>query len=221
MKTELKNLLARGLTELGLESEALFQSLITYFEELLLWNPRVGLVNAGERELVVKHFLDSAAAAFWFEEFLLSRTRGEATLADLGSGAGLPGVVLALIFRDQPNFHIHLIEKQRRRCSFLYNLLPILGLRNSVQVHEQRAENLNLKMDIVTSRAYRKLSPTQCKLQMGLLKPDGKITAYKGRRETILTEFGGRLPDESHLIPLHVPFLNEERHLLVLNNFLS
>ena len=219
MNDELTHLLSRGLEELGLEADTLLKPLQRYFSEILLWNPKTGLIKATEREIITKHFLDSAAAFTFFDEFLV--TRGKMNVADLGSGAGLPGLVLALIFRDRPGFSMHLIEKRQRRAAFLHNVVAILGLRDCVQVHAQRVETLNPEYDIVTSRAFHRLSPDQCRLQMGLLKPEGRIVAYKGRHERIMEDFRGVLPEEGRIIPLKVPFLNEERHLVVLSNLLA
>ncbi len=241
-----ERLLAHGLRQLALYSDSLFISLKRYIDEILLWNSRAGLVKATERELVVRHILDSAAAFFWFGDLL--NIRRKISVADLGSGAGLPGIVLALTFRDhmeagasteagaspefrdsakagappevgtRAEFRMHLIEKQRRRCAFLHNIIPILGLKNMVHIHEQRAEDLaERRFDVVTSRAFRPFTPEQCRLQMRLLNSGGWIAAYTGRKNTILENFGGPLPQGHQLLPLEVPFLREARHLLVLN----
>ncbi|MGI9256199.1 MAG: 16S rRNA (guanine(527)-N(7))-methyltransferase RsmG [Salinispira sp.] len=236
-----ERLLAHGLRQLTIYSDSLLISLKRYIDEILLWNSRAGLVKATERELVVRHILDSAAAFFWFGDLL--NIRRKISVADLGSGAGLPGIVLALTFRDRakadvpPEFRMHLIEKQQRRCAFLHNIIPILGLKNTVHIHELRVEDLaerrvnaedpvkrrfdaedlsERRFDVVTSRAFRPFTPEQCRLQMRLLNPGGWIAAYKGRRERILENFGGPLPDQHKILSIEVPFLHEDRHLLVL-----
>ena len=215
MDTALKDILVQGIEKLGLNAQELIPPLQQYFNEILFWNKQLGLVKANEREIVVKHFLDSAAAFSFFENIMETYTKVD--VADLGSGAGLPGVILALIFRDRPGFQMHLVEKRHRPCVFLRNLLPMLGLSTLVHIHQQGVETLNIKFDIVTSRAFNKITAAQYQLQIGLLRPGGKIVAYKGRRETIIQEFGDRFPADGKIIPLSVPFLNGERHLVVLN----
>lgn len=220
MRTELEELLVQGLEEIGLTPGLLLEPLRRYFEEILQWNPRLGLVKATERELIVKHFLDSAAAYPVFADVLAAPRelgREEVDVGDLGSGVGLPGIMLALMFRERAGFRVHLVEKQERRCSFLRRILPALGLDTLVCIHRQRAETLELTFDIVTSRAFSKLSPAQRELQSSLLKPGGKIVAYKGRLETVLEELGGGVPAGGSIIPLRVPFLDAQRHLVVLS----
>ncbi|MFM8940167.1 MAG: 16S rRNA (guanine(527)-N(7))-methyltransferase RsmG, partial [Phenylobacterium sp.] len=73
------------------------------------------------------------------------------TWADLGAGAGLPGVVLAILGRYRPGFHVHLVESMSKRCRFLEAVVSELGLPASI--HNARAEDLDMAVDIVTSRA--------------------------------------------------------------------
>jgi 16S rRNA (guanine527-N7)-methyltransferase len=73
------------------------------------------------------------------------------TWADLGAGAGLPGVVLAILLKDTPGAKIHLVESMAKRCKFLRAVVDDLGL--PVEIHNARAEELDLKVDVVTARA--------------------------------------------------------------------
>jgi 16S rRNA (guanine527-N7)-methyltransferase len=71
--------------------------------------------------------------------------------ADLGAGAGLPGVVLAILLKDTPGAKVHLVESMAKRCKFLRVVADALNL--PVEIHNARAEELDLKVEIVTARA--------------------------------------------------------------------
>lgn len=108
------------------------------------WNQRMNLVGpATLPDFWSRHALDSGQ--------LLDLEPAALTWADLGTGAGLPGVVLAILGRNRPGFHVHLVESMAKRCRFLEAVVDQLGLPASV--HNARAEALDLTVDIVTSRA--------------------------------------------------------------------
>jgi len=73
------------------------------------------------------------------------------TWADLGAGAGFPGLVLAALGKGREGFHVHLVESMAKRCRFLTQVVEALDL--PATVHNTRAENLSLSVDIVTARA--------------------------------------------------------------------
>lgn len=95
-----------------------------------------------------RHFLDSAQ--------LLALAPGAKTWADLGSGAGLPGLVLAILLKGTPGAHIHLVESVAKRCGFLSQVVGALAL--PAEVHHARAENLALDVEVVTARACAPLA---------------------------------------------------------------
>jgi len=76
--------------------------------------------------------------------------------ADLGAGAGFPGLVLATLFKGRDGFHVHLVESMAKRCRFLQQVVDALAL--PATVHNTRAENLKLPVDIVTARACAPLN---------------------------------------------------------------
>jgi 16S rRNA (guanine527-N7)-methyltransferase len=90
-----------------------------------------------------RHFLDSAQL-LWFEREALR-------WADLGSGAGLPGLVLAILLKGHPGAHIDLVESMAKRCRFLSSVVERLELPATVR--HARAEDLRLEVDVVTARA--------------------------------------------------------------------
>ena len=92
----------------------------------------------------------------WDSAQLLTLAPGALTWADLGAGAGFPGLVLAILGKSRPRFHVELVESMAKRCRFLQEVADALDLPASVR--HDRAENLDLAVDIVTARACAPLS---------------------------------------------------------------
>src|SRR5665213_2960303 len=95
-----------------------------------------------------RHFIDSAQLA-WFAP-------GARVWADLGSGAGLPGIVLAILMKGRRGGHVHLIESVAKRARFLADAAAALDL--PVTLHHARAESLKLRVEVVTARACAPLT---------------------------------------------------------------
>lgn len=228
-------LLSKGLAALGFPPEgALADSLARYTAEIELWNPQYGLVRASGDELITKHILDSLAAAASIralaDSIRTSRSAGAAApsfglpaprlrLADIGSGAGLPGIPLALAF---PEFDVSLIERMGKRVRFLENEKARLGL-STVSIVEKEVERVDTSYDIIVFRAFRPFERKLFSSVFALCEPDGYIAAYKGRKEKAeaeLPEIKG-LYTSASIVPLKVPFLDEERCLVVLSAGLS
>ncbi len=144
----------------------------------LLAGPAVTRGLIGPREvprLWERHLLNSAAVA--------GLVPHPCTLIDLGSGAGLPGIVLALML---PDVTVTLLEPMLRRVTFLEECVSALGLENA-RVCRGRAEDLagQLSADVVTARAVAPLDRLAA-LALGLVRPGGIVLAIKGanaRRE--------------------------------------
>jgi 16S rRNA (guanine527-N7)-methyltransferase len=115
------------------------------FRELLAdWNQRMNLVGPSAiAEFWLRHALDSAQ--------LLALAPKAKTWADLGAGAGFPGLVLAIMLKDREGAHVHLVESMAKRCRFLSAVVEALDL--PATVHQARAEELSLKVHVVTARA--------------------------------------------------------------------
>jgi 16S rRNA (guanine527-N7)-methyltransferase len=118
---------------------------LTRFQVLLAeWNAVMNLVGP------------ATMAAYWnrhaWDSAQLLKLAPEATTwADLGAGAGLPGVVLAILLKDTPGAKVHLVESMAKRCRFLRVVVDELGL--PAEIHNARAEELDLKVQVVTARA--------------------------------------------------------------------
>jgi 16S rRNA (guanine527-N7)-methyltransferase len=117
-------------------------------EMLADWNGRMNLVSAASlAEFWPRHAFDSAQ--------LIEIAPAARTWVDIGAGAGFPGLVLAILLKDQAGAQVHLVESVAKKCRFLEAVAQALGL--PAQVHNDRAENLSLKADVVTARAVAPL----------------------------------------------------------------
>ncbi|MDR1898544.1 MAG: 16S rRNA (guanine(527)-N(7))-methyltransferase RsmG [Treponema sp.] len=198
----------------------------TYIEEIERFNPAYGLVAVKNREeLVIRHILDSLAPLGIIARLLGEQPAGNNahsfTIADAGSGAGLPGIPLAIVLREAS---FTLIERTGRRAGFLRGALAVLGL-SAVTVKEEELEQTARdpaaagSFDLVVFRAFRPLEGPILRGLLALLRPGGVLAAYKGRKDRVTAEMAaaeksGAGPWEA--VPLRVPFLDEERHLALL-----
>ena len=149
----------------GVSRETL-DRLASHLDLLCRWQKRINLVGAATlRDPWRRHMLDSAQLA--------PLVPAGARLADLGSGAGFPGLVLAIL-RDGP---VHLIESDSRKAAFLREAVRVTGA--PAQVHNARAERLDLKADIVAARACAPLDRL-LGLALPLLAPGGFCLFLKG-----------------------------------------
>jgi len=184
-------------------------------DELERWNPRFALVRYATRdELVVKHVLDSLAA---WQAVRDAVPGGASTAVDVGSGAGLPGIPLAVAL---PDVSFTLVERMARRCSFLSTCALLLRLSN-VTVLQADFKDVPGSFDVVTFRA---LAPLDRFLsEAARCGPSWRaLVAYKGRKERAEEELerarevlepGSR----ACISPVRVPFLDEERALLTVS----
>jgi len=204
-----------------------------YIKEIELFNPALKLVGTNDTsELIIKHILDSIAPAGILSG-LLNRQNSlnafessaqprENQIADIGSGAGLPGIPLAIIMPDNK---FTLVERMERRAGFLLNTKAVLKLSN-ITIEEKEAEKINNAdgFDLITFRASLRLDPKLFKTLLKKCAPNGIIAAYKGKLEKTKAEMTSLINTvsaekiEFEIIPYTVPFLNEERCLLVIKN---
>jgi 16S rRNA (guanine527-N7)-methyltransferase len=193
-----------------------------YIAEIELFNGAYGLVSVESREeLVTRHILDSLAPLGIITRAIAGLS--SPAIADAGSGAGLPGIPLAICLE---NTRVTLIERMGRRAGFLRNTLAILGLEN-LEAEEKEMEKAEAgRFDMVVFRAFRPLDLTIYRALSRLLRNNGVLAAYKGRKssvtaemqslETALTAGPQGSPPPWEALPCPVPFLNEERRLVLI-----
>lgn len=139
-----------------------------FYDFLVSENEKFNLTTITEFEDVVyKHFIDCAVGINFFEGSVL----------DVGSGAGFPGVVLAIL---NPKLEITLLDSLNKRVNYLNQLIELLGLKNVKAIHARAEEYKDKeKFDRVTARAVAAL-PTLSEYLLPFIKVGGKATIYKG-----------------------------------------
>lgn len=201
------------------------RSLAVLYDEIELFNPAYGLVNAQGRELVVRHILDCLAPVCIIKQRTESLCRIAA--ADLGSGAGLPGLVLAAAL---PQWEFSLVERMGRRAGFLRNATAMMGLAQSVreglrktgmQVVQKDLSEVQDRYNVVTFRAFRHLEDIVCDLDR-ILEPNGFVFSYKSSDENVEEEIScldKLVPGvfEYSTVPYEAPFCDAKRQILVLH----
>jgi 16S rRNA (guanine527-N7)-methyltransferase len=205
--TERKELEA-GLEALGLD-RALADPLLAYLALLLRWNAAYNLTAIRDpREMVAKHLLDSLAMHGATTPLAAAGGR----LADLGTGAGFPGIPLAIA---QPGLQVALVESNGKKARFLREAIRSLGLGNAKAVESRiEAYDAPAAFDAITARALATL-PLILELGGHLLKPGGVLLAMKG---VVPADEIAALPagwEARDIRPLAVPGLGAERHLVV------
>lgn len=162
-----------------------------YLELLLKWNRVYNLTSVRKKEdILVKHFFDSLTLVKLFNIIGADPTGKD--IADFGSGAGFPGVPVKIYY---PQTNLFLIESVGKKCMFLDTLKRELKLDYTVLC--QRAEQIDIKFDIVLSRATGETFEV-LKTGKNLLKEDGMIVVMKGREvEEELRNFTISIPFKS------------------------
>lgn len=200
--------LEAGLRALGLDA-ALATPLLEYLALLARWNATYNLTAIRDpREMVAKHLLDSLA----MHPHVDAIAAAGGSLADLGTGPGLPGIPLAIA---KPGLRVTLVESNGKKVRFLREAVRKLGLMN-VQVVESRIEAFDApgRFDAITARALATL-PLILELGGHLLRPGGVLLAMKG---VVPEDEIAALPAGWHVSATHmmsVPGLTAERHLVV------
>ena len=195
------DLLLEGAEKLKLDLTSLQRErLERYISEIELFNPIYKLVSyQGKDELIIRHILDSLAGVKVFEALEGS------SIADLGTGAGFPGVVLAIML-DRP---IVLVERMKRRVDFLKNVILRCNLKN-VRIVSKDVSEVEERFDIVTCRAFHPIFDIIDDVDR-ILSPNGVFAPYKGKKSYLYSEIENLSNWDVSITNLHVPFLDEER----------
>ncbi len=174
------------LGELGINVDYL-PVLQKYAKELFLFNSSYNMVNAQtEQEIIQKHIFDSLTAVPVLKE--LFQSKAGLSVADVGSGGGLPGIPLAIVF---PDTKFTLIERMSRRCAFLENCVLILGLNNVTVLNSEAEKAPAEAFDAAVFRAFRPLDKHMTQTLFRLIKPEGFLAAYKAKKSKIEQEMKG------------------------------
>jgi len=203
----LEEQVGRGLVSMGIAvSPAQRARLAAHLELIAKWNRVHNLTAVRETaQMVVLHLLDSLS--------ILPRLEGARSIADVGTGPGLPGIPIAIVRDDAA---VTLVESSHKKCAFLQQARTELALAN-VSIVCERVERFAPagKFDVVVSRAFSDLSDFVA--QAGhLVAPEGRLIAMKG---VYPFDEIARVPAThrvAEVVELHVPSLEAKRHLVVL-----
>jgi 16S rRNA (guanine527-N7)-methyltransferase len=202
----LNSLISEGLDELGYENDPLLiKKLEIYLATLKKWNRVYNLTAINEdSEIIVKHFLDSLSV----NQYIQNSGR----ILDVGTGAGFPGLILAL-FNPEKSFV--LVDGVSKKISFLQEMIGKLNLKNVIAVHTKVEQyNEAVQFDIIISRAFADIKK-MTKLTSHLIKDGGKFIAMKG--PDVMSELDDiSLPFVHHDIT--VPFLEGTRKIIEIKN---
>ena len=200
--------LAEGATALGLSlAPAQHAQLLAYLDLLAKWNKVYNLTAVRDpAEMLTHHLLDSLAV---IAPLVRHTQGGAARVLDVGSGGGLPGVVIAICC---PEMSVACVDAVAKKAAFVQQAAGVLGLSNLRGVHA-RVESITQPYDVITSRAFATLADfTQW--SAGSLGEDGVWMAMKGKHPT--DEIAALPPSVAvfHVEQLAVPGLDGERCLI-------
>ena len=200
--------LAEGATALGLNlAAAQHAQLLAYLDLLAKWNKVYNLTAVRDpAEMLTHHLLDSLAV---IAPLVRHTQGGAARVLDVGSGGGLPGVVIAICC---PEMSVACVDAVAKKAAFVQQAAGVLGLSNLRGMHA-RVESITEPYDVITSRAFATLADfTQW--SAGSLGEDGVWMAMKGKHPT--DEMAGLPPSVAvfHVEQLTVPGLDAERCLI-------
>lgn len=199
-------LLADGIEEMNLPvSQQAQEKLLAYLKLLQKWNKVYNLTSVRDPlDMVTLHLLDSLSVLPYI------KTK---SLLDVGSGGGLPGIVLAICI---PDLQVTTIDTVQKKTIFMRQVKGELGLSNCTVVHARVEKYVaQSKFDAIISRAFSDIA-LFIKLTQHLIAPNGQWLAMKGLMP--IAEISDVDIKPTSVIPLKVAGLDAKRHLLIFNN---
>lgn len=201
----LANTLAQAVDELSLPlSETQQRTLLLYLDQLLLWNKAYNLTAITDpEEALIKHIIDCLAIITHLPS---------GSLLDIGTGAGMPAVIIAIC---QPERQCTALDSNQKKIRFIKQISSELGL-NNMQPIASRIEAHEASYDVVTSRAFASLIDF-VEVAQPRLADNGYLCAMKGKAPS--DEELQALDNDWHVktIKLKVPRLHDSRHLIELS----
>jgi 16S rRNA (guanine527-N7)-methyltransferase len=193
--------LEKGMQILGFENTPqIISKLLIYKKLLIKWNNSFNLTSVTNKEIVTHHFLDCLAVI----PFIKS-----STLLDVGTGAGLPGIVIAIV---NPDIKVSLVDKVGKKINFIKRIIAELEIKN-IEPYHDRVELLTSeeKYDGIISRAFSNME-VFIKSTKHLIKRQGVWYGMKSKK--ILDDEMVSINDPWALEKLDIPFLEAERYLV-------
>jgi 16S rRNA (guanine527-N7)-methyltransferase len=207
----IEELLRDGFAELGLtSSDERINAFSIYLSELKKWNKAYNLTGLKkDKDIIIKHFFDSLL-------YLNVMPDGDITVADIGSGAGFPGIPIKII---RPEIETYLIEPSKKKTAFLIYLIKRLQLKK-IEVIERRiedikvAQELSSQVDVAVTRALFTIKGFM-KKSSHIVKRGGILILNKGPK---VTDELKMLKDmRFEILNVNLPLSNIKRFLVVVN----
>lgn len=183
-----------------------------YFKEILRWNSNKRLVGYDEHHLLTEGICDSLSVLPYLEE---------TTWVDVGSGAGLPGLVLAIV---RPEWTVHLVDSSHKKTSFLWQMKATLALPQ-VFIHSSRIEKVTIpqKSCGIIAKAFAPIPRLLEALEPLSQGKQVAVYAMKGPKyEQELNDWQEQSQQKKwglvNKISIHVPYVDAQRHLLIFKN---
>jgi 16S rRNA (guanine527-N7)-methyltransferase len=144
-----EKLLIRGLKKLNITpSEAQVSAFMSYLSELKRWNRAYSLTSLEtDRDIIIKHFLDSCLYLYVLKKEPFS------SVADVGSGAGFPGIPMKIL---RPEIEMYLIEPSEKKSAFLRHIIRTLSLENITLIEKRLEDTEDIEVDVAVTRALYK-----------------------------------------------------------------
>jgi 16S rRNA (guanine527-N7)-methyltransferase len=205
--------LKEGAAQAGLDlASPEYQKLLAFLTLMSKWNAVYNLTAVRDPEqMLVQHLLDSLAIIAPLNRHI---DLSGATIADIGSGAGLPGLPLAIVF---PTAKVLSIEPVGKKVAFQRQSCAELALTN-VEVFGGRAQALTRQVDLVICRAFASMADF-VDAAAGLIGPSTLLVAMKGQRAGLESECAELPPHcEVEIEAVQVPFLAAQRHLVIVRH---
>lgn len=199
-------LLDQGVSLLGFDVPVTVrQRLLDWLVLLVKWNTAFNLTAIRQpHEMVIKHLLDSLVIHPWIEAD---------DILDVGTGAGLPGIPLALL---NPQRRFTLLDSNGKKTRFITQSKLALGLENVEVIHGRIEDHAKVRQhELIVSRAFSSLQDF-VRLTLPALKPGGRLLAMKGQVPDVELSAPEVAAMRPAVIPLQVPLLPDARHLVIL-----
>ncbi len=210
MKNE--ELLKKGLEDAGIPySESQVRAFMVFLRELKKWNSTYNLsALKTDKDIIIKHFIDSLL-------YLKALPDGLLRIADVGAGAGFPGIPIKIV---RPEIDMTLIEPTRKKASFQRHMIRVLGL-SGISVMEMRVEEIGegeAPFDIIVSRATFSLDEFLNMACPYINKEDGLLVVSKGPKvlEELKVEGSPACNAVKEVLELRLPLTDARRNLVVL-----
>ena len=195
------------LTECGI-SEQFADKTAEFLHYIMQANQQLNLMSRKltADDILTDHIRDCLIGAKFFAEYN--------NIADLGTGGGFPGILLAIVYPDK---HFDLFDKSVRKCEYLQNAKRDLRL-NNIDIHNGLIAETDIKNDVITCRAFKPI-PEIVDMTKRYFSRGGRYILYKGRMETITEELSllqKRYKADSTIVPLD-NLNDKERNIVLLH----